>query len=476
MKKTFTTTMPDQAGAFLKADRCLSSLGLNITRVSYNKAVDAHTLFIEVEGDEGALQLAHLELSALGYLPDKAQEGAVILFEFKLKNKPGALFPLVELIESFAFNISYMSYVESEGEYQRYKMGLFIENSERVSEFMHRASEICPVKVLNYDKSEKVLDNTVFYLSFANEIAEKMALSERAKSRLVVNANRVMQMLDDKGNPPYKTFDYIARFADHIHRGKAEGYTPRVTCTKTAGGLHVLVIEPPCGSNTTVIELSDRLLVCDGGFPCYREELLSVLRENIPDFDNRQKEMFLSHGDVDHVGLCDIFDKVHLSANCLENFRRENDGEGAYREANAVHAPYVKISKILSDYEPPTAKQFCPIGEVGQVAEPLAYAGNMQVGELCFEVYDGSGGHVKGEAVYVERSQKIVFTGDIYVNVKNFTPDQAKFNRLAPYLMTSVDTDPIAAKAERVAMMRLLGTGKWQIFGGHGGVATIEIE
>ena len=55
MKQTFTTVMPDQIGAFLKADRCLTKLGLNITRVSYNKAVDKHTLFIEAEGTKEQL-------------------------------------------------------------------------------------------------------------------------------------------------------------------------------------------------------------------------------------------------------------------------------------------------------------------------------------------------------------------------------------------------------------------------------------
>ena len=46
MKKTYITTMPDHVGAFLKASRCIAALGINITRVSYNKAVDMHTLFI----------------------------------------------------------------------------------------------------------------------------------------------------------------------------------------------------------------------------------------------------------------------------------------------------------------------------------------------------------------------------------------------------------------------------------------------
>ena len=50
MKKTYITTMPNHIGAFLKASECFASLGVNITRVSYNKAVDSHTLFIDAEG------------------------------------------------------------------------------------------------------------------------------------------------------------------------------------------------------------------------------------------------------------------------------------------------------------------------------------------------------------------------------------------------------------------------------------------
>ena len=52
MKKTYITTMPNHIGAFLKASECFASLGINITRVSYNKAIDSHTLFIDVEGKE----------------------------------------------------------------------------------------------------------------------------------------------------------------------------------------------------------------------------------------------------------------------------------------------------------------------------------------------------------------------------------------------------------------------------------------
>ena len=58
MKKTYVTKMPNHIGAFLKASKCFSELGINITRVSYNKAVDSHILFIDVEGDEKYLKTA----------------------------------------------------------------------------------------------------------------------------------------------------------------------------------------------------------------------------------------------------------------------------------------------------------------------------------------------------------------------------------------------------------------------------------
>ena len=52
MRTSFITSVPDKSGAFLKAVRIFSSLNLNIVRTSYNKAVDSHLIFLEVDGRE----------------------------------------------------------------------------------------------------------------------------------------------------------------------------------------------------------------------------------------------------------------------------------------------------------------------------------------------------------------------------------------------------------------------------------------
>ena len=73
-----------------------------------------------------------------------------------------------------------------------------------------------------------------------------------------------------------------------------------------------------------------------------------------------------------------------------------------------------------------------------------------------------------GELVLVDYTHRLVFTGDVYVNLKNMTAEQTAYNQYAPILMTSVDTDPELCARERAEILQRLGVGNWQIFGAHG--------
>ena len=470
--------MPDRAGAFYLADRSITDLGLNITRVSYNKAVDAHTLFLEVEGEEAVLARAEQALKALGYLKEDTEIGHVMLIEFLLRDEPGTLLPVLELIDSFHFNISYISSQADGRPYQSFKMGLYVGDQSEMSLFMHRAALLCDVHVLEYDKSQKILDNTVFYLSFANEISDKLGLSRDEKQELILSANRIMQNLDERGasdGMPLKTFEYIGKFADFLSRSGGDAYVPRLTPLATAGGIKGLLVEPPCGSNTCVFWNDDTVLAVDTGFTCFAEALSALLHEHVPGFAEKEKILFLTHPDVDHTGAMDLFDRVYLSRTAVEHFEKERASLPACREDNPLHAPYVRISKVLSRYRPPETVEMIPIEPDGSCPVPdrpvgclMIPAGCIDVLGMHFEVYLGCGGHAPGEVVYLCRAHRIVFSGDIFVNIKGFTKAQARFNGLAPYLMTSVDTDPAAAAKQREDMFALLDSGDWTVFGGHG--------
>ena len=214
MNKTFVTKMPNHIGAFLKASRCFASLGINITRVSYNKAVDSHMLFIDAEGTPEQLSKATEELTAIGYLQCDEEDRSVVLLEFKLKDEPGSVTSVLELISAYNFNISYISSQENGTEYQLFKMGLIVDKQDRIKEFIEEAKKLCDVRLIDYNHADKIYDNSIFYHTFVDELSSSMEISPDSKNELLINTNLAMQILDETGVSPYRTFDSISRFAE----------------------------------------------------------------------------------------------------------------------------------------------------------------------------------------------------------------------------------------------------------------------
>ncbi len=467
MKRSFITRMPDKAGAFLQASRIIARHGGNIARVNYNRSVDIHTLFIDVSAPEQALEEIERELESIGYLAEGQGEKRVILVSLRLLDVPGEAVAVLEVLGRHEVNIYYMSSQENGSGYQNFKMGLYIERPQTMKRLLDELSTLCEVDILEYDATEKMLDNTVFYIGFGSKIRQLLSLSEERANDFLVNSNRIMQQLDERNEQPFKTFEYIYRFAEFIQRYKGARFNPIVTDRRIADGVSLCQLEPPCGSNTYILRAGGELLFVDCGFACYREEMLLLLRGMFPGFDDMPKTLLLTHTDMDHVGLTPLFDRVYLSEKSLESFLLEQRGEPNLRERSALGAAYCRLNAIISDYSTPDTSRMQTVG--GKTDDGLlSFTGSFSVASLEFDVYEGDGGHVPGETLFVCEKHKLVFTGDIFVNIKGFSKEQKEFNVLAPYLMTSVDTDPSkAARIRRLVIERFKGYllcpghGKW---------------
>ncbi len=477
MKKTYVTSMPNHIGAFLKASKCFSALGVNITRVSYNKAVDSHTLFIDAEGTPAQLERADLELQKIGYLQSDKAGAGIVLIEFRLKDVPGSVTDVLSLINDFNFNISYISSQENGTDYQLFKMGLYVDNTNKISEFISEAEKLCRVRVIDYNRTEKVYDNSNFYDTYVNGLARIMGLDDKVRQELLVNVNLAMQTLDEEGLSPYRTFDSISKFSELLAEGRNENFTPRITEHEICENTKITLIEPPCGSNTVIINSNGKYLFIDSGYACYKDEMTKIFKEIIPEFDDIKKTVLITHADVDHCGLLPMFDEIiasHRSAQCLKN---EFLGKNGFREENPLHKPYVNICKMITGYAPPNPDKLKVLWEnKNNLHMPLTQIGFFDFEQLHFEVYEGKGGHLPGEIVLIDYEHHIAFTGDIYINIKGLTPQQTEYNRYAPILMTSVGTDPQLCALERAAVMQRLGAGKWKIFGAHGFKKDYEVK
>ena len=469
MKKTYVTSMPNHIGAFLKASKCFSQLNINITRVSYNKAVDSHTLFIDAEGTEEQLKKADIELEKIGYLQSDTNKTSIVLIEFRLSDVPGSVTSVLELINEFNFNISYISSQENGTDYQYFKMGLYVEDYDKVSEFLKEAEKLCKVRVIDYNSSEKVYDNSIFYNTYVLGLSQTMGLSEDVSRELLVHVNLAMQTLDEQGLSPYRTFDSISKFAELLGASKGSSFNPRISTHKITDNTEITLIEPPCGSNTIIIKSNDKILFVDSGYACYSDEMIRIFKKIVPDFENMEKTILVTHADVDHCGLLPMFDKIIASSKTATCLQREYEGKNGYREENPLHRPYINICKILTSYKAVNPEKITAMwNDVENPSEPLTQIGFFDFEELHFEVYEGKGGHLPGEIVLIDYSKHIAITGDVYINMHGLTAEQAEYNQYAPILMTSVDTDSKMCLEERKAIMQRLGVGQWQIFGAHG--------
>lgn len=469
MKKNFFTTMPDKMGAFLKASKCFAQLGINITRTSYNKAVDVHSLFIEAEGDEKSLSLAEERLKEFGFLNDESFVPNLTIMEFKLPDRPGEVIKILELICLFGFNISYISSRENGGEYQKFRIGFIAEKEEELRNFKEKAQEICPVKLIDYDKTELTYDNTIFYKSFADGLANLAGLGKDARRKLAINTNMAMQTLDERGEPAFTTFDCIRRFCEHIFRFKGVEFNPRITWHTLTDKTDLIIIEPPCGSNTMVFRSGGKYLYIDTGYACYKEEMEKILKRLFPDFDVAPRDVLLTHADVDHCGLLNIFDKIYLSRKSYGSLKAEYENGYGLREKHQVHRPYVRICKLLTGYEPPNPQKMEIISDRPETeSAPLVKTGEFTFEDMHFTVFEGAGGHLPGELVIADAEHKICFTGDVFINLSDMTTPQKKYNSYAPILMTTVDSDPgLAAKERKLIKKEFSG---FKVFGSHGGV------
>ena len=243
---------------------------------------------------------------------------------------------------------------------------------------------------------------------------------------------------------------------------------PRIDSCKIPAG-RLWYIEPFCGSTTYVIETEERLVLVDSGFPCYAEQLLATLRSIFPDYDERKKNLILTHMDMDHAGLLSGFENIWMSKTSYDDFLGRAEGKPNLRERNPKRTPVYRISSLLSrDISADTANMRALNTFEPETDKPLSYIGTLNIGPLSFAVYETSGGHIGGSIILYEKENRIVFTGDTLVNPSDMADSQKEFIQMGTAMLGTMNDDSAKAKAERAEMFALLDAGGWILCPGHG--------
>ena len=483
-RQTFVTVMPNRTGAFLAAARVFHREGVNMIRVSYNKAVDLHTLFIDGEGEPSALERVKTALDEMGYLARQLPEIGVVPIEIDIPDQEGALLPVLEILARYDINISYLNSTQTGESCQHFLMGLLIDKPALAARLLAEVNALYPVRIAG--EAGGCPDNSVFYLSLADRVAKTLHLEEEKLLEFLSEANRTMQLLQRNNESPAVVFGQIERFMDYVAGHQGKDFTCRVTRKALTPQVELTVIEPVCGSNTYLLRAQNTLIMLDSGYALYAREMQSIFRRLHPDWDQLDKHFYITHADVDHCGLMSLMEgegTVHLNPLSFESLRRQAQGMEDNRETRLFCFGYSRLSRLISGYQPPRLEKVTLYGQAApRNHEELLPIGQMPIGDLSFDIYEGSGGHLAGEQIYVEPRAGVMFTGDNFLDFKGFSKDLQAFNAIAPYLMRSVNVDSRKASqmrkavgdmAQQIARSRGCPT---LILGGHGSPAAYDDE
>ncbi len=481
-KYSFVARMPDRPGSMEKATDIIKRYNGNIERIHYDRRIDSTTVFFEVTCKEDEYCKISEELKRINYLPTSLGNLSFIRFNVFLENRAGALHELLRYTTSAKANIAYMDFDDQRSNSNVLTMSLIVNESAAVENLLDQLVSHYRVEIVEYDTTGQHLDETVFYIRFAQKLRELIGTQDdNFLMQLLTDINHIVQELTNRGIEPKGAFDSILEIGKTLNQTKATNFYSDLQWIKLTNG-ELLCLQMPCGGNVYILSSDNEKAIIDTGYGIYHEDLqrsmysLGIKKHEIT-------KILLTHADADHSGAGGYLSlKAYMHPETKKILQKTNRAYGSKVEGSILEAAYTQLINIFSAYNPPKqieVFQTNPRGKQGI----FDIIDEVTVGKLKLQVLNGLGGHINGQVYFLCESEGLLFTADSLINFASLSPSREKYNTLAKLLLTTVNVDSETAKIERSALLTLAksidATMKKQgkrglICSGHGAISTLN--
>ncbi len=484
-KLHFIARMPDEPGALHKAAEIVRRYQGNISRIHYDHRIDPHTVFFEISvPSEEAQDKIKEDLHKIGYLQESLRPVGFLKFNVYLPNRPGALFEFLNYTTSAKANIAFLDFDEKGKHPDRLTVSLTIERTQPTCQLLNNLKSRYRIEILEYDTTGKHLDDTVFYLRFAQKLRDIIGPTEdKFLLKLLHDINHIVQELTNLGQEPKQVFESIILTGKTLKNTAGAGFYADIQRIEVTQNITLFCFQLPCGGNIFVFDGPEEMVMIDTGFGIYYPDVMEMFQKYGLGNLNKLKRIFITHADADHAGAAGFYEATSfLHQGTLEIIEKSNRAYRSKAEGCVLEEVYTKLINLFSRFTPPTRMWPFPNQVLGlRNIFPIIY--RFQIGPLDFEVLESLGGHLYGQVFFFCPKHGLLFTGDSLLNFESLTEERRQFNLLAKVLMTSVNVDSETAARERQALIQIAketeqtlapSNKRCLICGGHGAVSVIE--
>jgi glyoxylase-like metal-dependent hydrolase (beta-lactamase superfamily II)/ACT domain-containing protein len=485
MKKySFIAHMPDKPGSLHRAAEIIKKYDGNINRIQFDRRIDPGTVFYEVTASGESYNRITADLAQIGFLQTSLTTLDFLKFSVYLPNRPGALYEFLEYITAAGANIALIDFDDKGRHPGRLTISLNLEQSKEIDRLLDQLKSRYRLEIVEYDKTGRHLDDTVFYVRYAQEVRELIGESEDAFIlSFLADTNHIAQELMDRGCNPHQVFDSVLATGRTMNATTGNNFYASVQQFAITPDITLSCFQPPCGGSVFLIRTKDDLVMIDTGYGLYHADFMALFsRYGIADMKNLSR-IIVTHADADHCGASGHFSvPVYMHSGTLEILKTNNRAYGSRSQESVLEEFYTKMINLFSRFAiPPDIHTFA--GPTGEKRGIFPVIGTIKIGALDLDVLDGLGGHTFGQVFLYSKEYGLIFAADSVINFGSLTKERADYSSLAAFLVTSVNVDSDRAKQERIALMALAvdtdralaPTGRRCIIcGGHGAVSVME--
>jgi glyoxylase-like metal-dependent hydrolase (beta-lactamase superfamily II) len=476
--------MPDTPGSLHRAAEIIKRYDGNINRIQFDRRIDPGTVFYEVTATDEAYTGITRDLAAIGFLQTSLKPLNFLKFAVYLPHRPGALFGFLQLTTSAGANIAYIDFDDKGRHPDRLTVSLSLEQNAEVDHLLDQLKSRYRLDILEYDTTGKHLDDTVFYVRYAQEVRELIGDSEEPfLLSFLGDTNHMAQELTNRGCNPRQVFDSVLKTGRSLNATNGEHFYADVQKFTLSEQATLYCFQPPCGGSLFIVHTPGEMVMIDTGYGIYHEPVMAMLsRYGLTDLRTLSR-IVVTHADADHCGAAGFFDvPVFMHEGTLDIIRTNNRAYGSRSDHAGLDEFYTKMINLFSKFTTPEDIR-CFGKPDGTTRGTFPVIGNIKAGGITFEVLDGLGGHTHGQVFLYSKDHGILFAADSVINFASMTRERADYSSLAAFLVTSVNVDSGRASQERKALLDLAQetdailkkSGKrCLVCGGHGAVSVLE--
>lgn len=475
--------MPDTPGSLHRAAEIIKHYTGNINRIQFDRRIDPGTVFYEVTASEESYQRIVQDLEEIGYLQSSIKPQSFLKFCVYLPHRPGALFEFLSQTTAVGANISFLDFDDRSRHPDRLTVSLNLEQGAVVERLLDQLKSLYRLEIIEYDTSGKQLDDTVFYVRYAQAVRELIGESEdRFLLSFLADTNHMAQELMDRGCDPKKVFESVLASGETMKRTTGENFYADVQKFAIDVRTTLFCFQVPCGGNIFLLKSDDDLLMIDTGYGIYHHDVMAMFsRYGIGDI-RKITRIVVTHADADHCGASGFFTvPVLMHPSTLEIIRTNNRAYGSRSDHSSLDEFYTKMINLFSKFNNPKNIE-CFSASDGTTRGIFPVIGKISTGEVNLEILDGLSGHTAGQVFLYSPVHGLLFAADSLINFASLSQERADYSSLAAFLVTSVNVDSENARKERKGLLELVQktdtllspVGKQcLICGGHGAVSVL---